>query len=357
MPRKEFQVGRPYHGKARAVGYALIQRTHLVLELVCPEPAGPTGAGQPVVREASGEHERRTSFIVPRLDHGAASGVDDGGQQALRNAVDELIVRVGTHIALHRVHEYIHYAAGRLVRRERHSELRVHYCKERAVFLAAEPALDAECGVREHCAVACLAACGGYRQHDAHGQAVRRLRPVLGVIPGVKAAPDAVSGHFCSIYDAAAANGQQQLAAALTGIMPQLGTALRRRVGLYAAEFVVLHPRSIQRGLYALQQARPYNAAAAIAYEHAPVSARRDYFAHTGALAAAKVYFSRYTEFKIKHLSHLRKIISQNPPLVKNTPLAFGAVSCNNRVKYDQISIRRMRYGLHKRIQIQARHA
>lgn len=317
------------------MGYALIQRAHLVLELVGPEPAGPTGAGQPVVREASGEHERRACLIVAGLGHGAVSGVDDGGQQALRNTVDELIIRIGAHIAFHRVHEYIHYAAGCLVRRERHSQLRVHYCKERAVFLAAESVLDAKGGVREHGAVTGLAACGGYRQHDAHGQAVGRLRPVLGVIPGVQAGPDAVSGHFCSIYDAASADCQQQLAASLAGITRKRGTALRRRVGLYSAEFVVLHPRRVQRGLYALQQARPHNASAAIAYEHAAVSARGAYPPHSGTLASAKVYFSRYTEFKIKHLSHLREIISQNCPLVKNTPLAFGAVSCDNKLKYD----------------------
>ena len=93
-------------------------------------------SGQSVVGERAGPHQLTHGIIVLWILHSNAALGNNGAQKRFCDGIGQLIF-IRIEIPVHGVHHDIGHAAGYLVRRQRHGQLRVHDGKARAVQLRA----------------------------------------------------------------------------------------------------------------------------------------------------------------------------------------------------------------------------
>ena len=215
----------------------------------------------------------------------------------------------------------VHDTAGRLVRRQGERQLGVHYGEVRAVQIAAVAALEPVAG--QNGAVAGLAARGRDRQHHSQRDAPGGHGALHGNVPRLKVRVHAIGRHLGGVYHAAAADGQEHVAAVFPGKPGRVGRELSRGIRLDAAQLGEVEPRAAQAALHPLQQSAAHRAAAAVADErllHTQLAHGRARVVRT---AAAEVYLCRGMQVKVEHVSPpaYQRTLSSRPARRAQWPL------------------------------------
>ena len=198
------------------------------------------------------------SLMAARVDHRA--------QQALGDLVGHAVGGMaGVEIALKRVHHDVHHAAADLIAWERIGQLGVHDGEERTLEVGVQSALERGLIVREHGAVARLAAGGGDGQHRAEPARFGERRLLAPEIPDVRfGVGDAVGDGLGRVHHAAAADAENEVRAEGERLLHALARVGQARVGLHAAEAHVLKPCVGERLLDARDKPALHGAVAAV---------------------------------------------------------------------------------------------
>ena len=243
------------------------ERAYLVLELVRrPVAAVGAAAREAVVREAARPHDFGARVVVFGLGHKYFRVPDNCAHERRGYAVGELHASAAAEPALHRVHEDVHAAAGRLVRGQGHRQLGVHDGEFRAAEVVAVAALRFGRFVGYDGGAAHFAAGRGYGEDGADGQTGARHADARVEAPYVAAlfVCDAVGYRLRRVYNAASADGEDEVYAFAAAELYSFVDERKARVRHDAAELDEADASLAQRLAYPAEQPRALGAAAAV---------------------------------------------------------------------------------------------
>ena len=181
-----------------------------------------SAAGEAIVRETSGPHHLGSRVIVVWIVHKDLRVRDHGAHKTFRNGVGDLHISAVCEIALHGMHQNIGAAAGCLVRRESHCDLRVHDSEYRAGDIIVVAAFFQCFIVCDNRAVAHLTSGSRDGQNNADRKACGCLTGVLIEIPDITVVRETVTDGFRGVDDTAAAYRKEKINALLSAELDPL---------------------------------------------------------------------------------------------------------------------------------------
>lgn len=279
-------------------------RAERMAELVAREILAAAELGEVAVRDAAAPHNLTHGVVAALVFDGDAGALHDVLEERLGDEVGELVAGEFREIALERVHEDVADACSELLFRHGIRELRVHERERRTVERRVDAALDAHFLVRQHGAVARLAARGRERQHDGDRRRLRELRTAAPEIPDVRLRiRDAVGDGLRRVDDGAAADGEDEVGAERDGLAHAVARMGDERVRLDAAAHGERDAALGQHALDARQQARTHDGAAAVDDEDMAAAVLLDLLADLELGVLAEDDVRRAFEREVLHVS------------------------------------------------------
>ena len=213
-------------------------------------------------------HDVGTHLVVGGVGNGARPFLEHRQEQAFAKAVGRLDLERIREIAFKDVRHDVGNAASRLVRRQRAKQSRVLHREFRANHVRANIALEHAVFLGHHGSATAFGTRGRNRLHHANRERLRDRELMRIKIPEVAIVKGTHGDALGAIDRGAATNGKDEIYPVCTDRLDALVDERIARVRLNTAEFHVRDANSVERSLYAVNQAGAHCGSAAVMNEH-----------------------------------------------------------------------------------------
>ncbi len=239
-------------------------------------------------------HDVGSDLIVGGVGNGARPFLDHRQEQALAQAVGRLDLERIREIAFKDVRHDVGDATGRLVWRQRAKQSRVLHRELRTNHVRANIALEHAVFLGHHGSATAFGTRGRNRLHHANRERIKI--PEVAIVKGTHG--DALG----AIDRGAATNGKDEIYPVCTDRLDALVDERIARVRLNTAEFHVRDANSVERSLYAVNQAGAHCGTAAVMNEHLRAAILFDEFTAFLFAVHAEDEFRGAVEIEIFHI-------------------------------------------------------